>query len=239
MFLCFSVYPSSYAAFLVDRQQLLLFDIMYLFGEYEHFIKSTKDAEVIWTAMIHAHGMHGQGKEALKLFKAMQQRNIKPTTITITCILNACSQSGLVEQAWKIYNSMEQQYGIIPTNQHQVCMVDVWGRARMLDTAENFIEQMTHKHVSVWQALLGASRNSGDVERAKRAASQILELIPKDAATHVLLANTYAAAGNWEECEQVWSGMQQQNIKKIPGTTWVTIMERQNLFMCILGITHI
>lgn len=184
----------------------------------------------MWTAIIQAHGIHGKGQEALQYFNSMQQHNIKPSEITLTCVLNSCSHSGLVEQAWGIYNSMEENFHITPTDRHQACMVDVWGRAGMLEQAEKFINSLPHQHISIWQALLGASRNSGDVERVQRAAHQILKLEPRNAATHVLLANTHAAAGNWEESSQVWSEMTNQNIKKIPGTTWVTINGKTETF---------
>jgi pentatricopeptide repeat protein len=185
---------------------------------------------VVWTAIIHAHGIHGQGKQAVCLFNSMQQQNIKPSAITLTCVLNACSHAGLVKQAFSIYNSMKEQFNINPTNQHQACMVDVWGRAGMLEQAETFINNLPHQHISVWQALLGASRNCGDVQHAQQAASQILKLEPHNAATYVLLANTYSAAGNWMESTQIWTEMLDQNIKKIPGMTWVTINGKTETF---------
>jgi hypothetical protein len=55
------------------------------------------------------------------------------------------------------------------------------------------------------------------VERAQRAASQVLQLEPFDSATYILLVNTYAAAGRWNEQQEVWTQMANKNIQKIPG----------------------
>jgi hypothetical protein len=46
----------------------------------------------------------------------------------------------------------------------------------------------------------------------------------------VLLANTYSAAGKWEESTHIWSEMTRQNIKKVPGMTWVTINGKTETF---------
>lgn len=178
---------------------------------------------VIWNAIIQAHTMHGQGQEALNLFNSMHQHNIKPDIATIVCVLNGCSHSGLVDQAWNIYSTMESQYDIPPDEQHQTCMVDVWGRAGMLEQAEKFINSMAHQDVKMWQTLLGACHIHKDIKRAQNAASHILKLVPRDASTYVSLANTYAAVENWDERARVWMAMKSKNIKKTPGITWVTI----------------
>jgi pentatricopeptide repeat protein len=201
----------------------LKFDNIYIFEEYKILLKPGHDAVVIWTAIIQAYSIHGLGHETLQLFACMQQQNIKPSAITFICVLTGCSHAGLVEQAWNIYSSMEEQYNITPAEPHQACMVDVWGRAGMLEQAEKFINNLPRQHVSLWQTLLGASRNHGNIHFAQKAAFQILQLEPRDSSTYILLANTHAATGNWKEHTSVWSEMLNQNIKKIPGITWVTI----------------
>lgn len=51
--------------------------------------------------------MHGYGQEAIQLFEQMQQYNKKPDSVTLVSVLNACSHSGMVNEAIDIYNMME------------------------------------------------------------------------------------------------------------------------------------
>jgi hypothetical protein len=55
----------------------------------------------------------------------------------------------------------------------------------------------------VWKALLGACRVYGDVEMGERVAEQVLRLDPGNSAGYVMLANIYAAAGNWDSCANI------------------------------------
>lgn len=57
-----------------------------------------------------------------------------------------------------------------------------------------------------------------------------MRIDPNDAATYVLLANTYGAAGIRDKQAAVWNDMKQKNIKKIPGATWVTINGKTEMF---------
>lgn len=190
--------------------------------------------------------MHGHAKEALHLFNSMLKQGIIPTAITFTCVLSACSHAGFVQQAWNIFSSMKEQFGLEPDTNHQACMIDVWGRyilqlfsisfnnhkirAGMLDHAENFILNLPEQNLVFWQTLLGASHNHGDIERTIRVATKIWEQDCNNPVTYVLLANTYAAAGRWQEQQMIWNLMKDNNIKKIPGATWVTVHGESVIF---------
>lgn len=100
----------------------------------------------------------------------------------------------------------------------------------MLDQAENFINSISNHDTLFWKTLLGASCNYGDVERAQRAATEILKYEPKDASTYILLANAYATAKRWTEHSTVWTEMVNNGIQKIPGITWVTINKKTETF---------
>jgi pentatricopeptide repeat protein len=213
---------------------ILSFDFLSLIGVhiFEEYLPqhAGEDPVVTWNAMIQAYSIHGYGKLALELFNVMQQQNVKPNTITFCCLLNGCSHSLMVDQVWDIYNSMKEKYGIIPTQEHHACIVDILGRAGKLEEAENFIHDLPQQSIVLWQTLLGASRNHRDVQRAQRAADQILKLDSSDASTYVLLANTYGTSGLLEERSSIWQNMTNQNIKKIPGITWVTINGKTESF---------
>ena len=72
-------------------------------------------------------------------------------------ILNACSHSGLVEQALQFLNIMEHQYQIKPTEIHYNSIIDTLTRAGKLEDAELMLDKMPVPPSAItWTALLGA-----------------------------------------------------------------------------------
>jgi len=49
-----------------------------------------------WITKIVGYGVHGFGKEALRLFEQMQHCGISPDHVTFVGVLSACCHSGLV-----------------------------------------------------------------------------------------------------------------------------------------------
>ena len=76
---------------------------------------------------------HGRGIEALKLFWEMLQAGICPDSVTFIGVLSACSHAGLVGKGCKYFNLTSAKYGVIPGVEHFGCMVDLLGRAWLLD----------------------------------------------------------------------------------------------------------
>ncbi|KAH8951758.1 hypothetical protein BDL97_09G046200 [Sphagnum fallax] len=120
---------------------------------------------VTWNAMIGGYAIHGHGKEALKQFEQMREEGVQPDDTTFGCLLSACSHSGLVDEGLRFYSSMSTVYMISANLQHDICMVDLLGRAGRLHEAENMVLAMPYKpQVAAWMALLGACRIHGNVE---------------------------------------------------------------------------
>ncbi|KAJ7521907.1 hypothetical protein O6H91_19G073900 [Diphasiastrum complanatum] len=160
---------------------------------------------VSWNTMIAVYGHNGHGEEALDLFKQMMSEDVSPNQITFLSVLTACSHTGRVDDGRHYFTSMSQKHSIAPKVEHCVCMIDILGRAGYLDEGESLISTLPYKDdARVWLSLLGACRIHGDVERGIRAATQIFKLDPENAATYVLLSNTYAAADSSLERQKVF-----------------------------------
>ena len=89
-----------------------------------------------------AYSMHGLGKQSLQLFEEMKHCGCNPDHITFLGVLSACCHAGLVNDGWQYFESMSQYYRITPTMEHYSCMVDLLGRAGLLDDAQDFIKKM-------------------------------------------------------------------------------------------------
>ncbi|KAI3429154.1 uncharacterized protein J3R85_008572 [Psidium guajava] len=149
-----------------------------------------------WTAIISALGNHGQAGESLRLFCQMEKEGHKPNEVTFLAVLSACSHRGLVMEAMNCFHKMVWEYGFSPRIEHYGCIVDILGRAGMLDEAYDLIKNLPVKvDATTWRSLLGACRVYGNVELGedvKRMLKETCGLHPADA---ILLSSTYAAAG--------------------------------------------
>eukprot|EP01018_Ginkgo_biloba_P019743 Gb_26052 [translate_table: standard] len=198
----------------------------------EVFDKMSKRNIVSWNAMITGYAQHGLGKEALQLFEQMQGLAVKPDHITLVGVLSACSHAGLVNEGRHYFNSMSQTHGITTRLEHCVCMVDLFGRAGLMDEAEDFINTMTlEPDALIWRTLLGACRIHGKMQLGKHVATCLLELEPHNAANYVLLSNMYASAGKWDDRAEVRNLMKDRRVKKEPGCSWINVRNRVHSFV--------
>ncbi|CAN6439633.1 unnamed protein product [Victoria cruziana] len=177
-----------------------------------------------WNSIIGGLAFHGHAEEALSLFEDMQRgRMVRPNEITFVGVLVACSHAGKVEEGRRWFDIM-RKYRIEPNIKHYGCMVDLLGRAGLLQDAFDFIEGMTTEpNAIIWRTLLGACRIHGDLCLAERATKKLLELRPDQSGDYVLLSNTYASIGRWDGAEEVRKLMGDRGVRKEPGRSLIEV----------------
>ncbi|XP_057843541.2 putative pentatricopeptide repeat-containing protein At3g23330 [Cryptomeria japonica] len=184
-----------------------------------------------WNAMIAGYAMHGYSNNALKLFELMNNSGTSPDHVSFICILFACSHAGLVDDACKCFNCMADSYCTMPTMDHYICMVDLLGRARYIEEALNFIIKMPIKpDVIVWMCLLGACRSHKNIELEEFVSTLLFELDPKNASPYVLLSNTYAEVGRWDDVQRIRKFMKESGIRKTTGCSWIEVHKMIHVF---------
>ncbi|KAJ6827931.1 pentatricopeptide repeat-containing protein, chloroplastic [Iris pallida] len=184
-----------------------------------------------WNTMLMAYGIHGFGKDALETFSRLKEHGLQPNESTFVSVLSACGISGLADEGWTHFNSMEVEYGIVPQVEHYGCMVDLLGRAGDLGQAKEFIETMPLAPTArIWGALLTASRNRNNTEIAEFAAENIFSLEHDNTGCYVLLSNMYADAGRWEDAERMRVLMKEQGLKQTIGRSMVELNSKTTSF---------
>lgn len=187
---------------------------------------------VSFNSIITGFAQSGCGKEVLELFNKMKDEGLEPNEITFLSVLSACTHVGFVEEGWAHFNTMESSYGIEPGVDHYACMVDLLGRAGLLDDAMVLICSMPMEpHFGVWGALLGASRTHLRLDLAKLAAYKIFELDPRDATPYVVLSKLYSLAGRKKDGEVIRRSKISKGLKKNPGCSWVTVKDKVRVFL--------
>lgn len=186
---------------------------------------------ISWNAMITGYSQHGCGMEALRLFEEMKECGIMPNQVTFVGVLSACSHVGLVKEGLDYFESMSKLHGLVPKSEHYVCVVDLLGRASLLDRAMEFIEEMPiPADAMIWRTLLSACVIHKNMEIGERAAHHLLELEPEDSATYVLLSNIYAVSKKWGRRDWSRKLMKDRGVKKEPGRSWIEVKNAVHAF---------
>jgi pentatricopeptide repeat protein len=179
---------------------------------------------ISWTSMISAFAMHGDAKNALRFFYQMKDEKIEPNGVTFVGVLYACSHAGLVEEGRKIFSSMINDYNIPPKHEHYGCMVDLYGRAKLLREALEVIETMSlAPNVVIWGSLMAACWVHGENELGEFAARRLLELEPDHDGALVVLSNIYAKERRWEDVGEVRNLMKHKGISKERGCSRIEL----------------
>ncbi|KAH1211176.1 Pentatricopeptide repeat-containing protein [Glycine max] len=167
--------------------------------------------------MMATFAQNGLGNKTIETYEDMLRIECKPGHISYVVVLSCCNHMGLVVEGKHYFDSMTQVFGISPTNEHFACMVDLLGRAGLLDQAKNLINGMPFKpNATVWGAILGACRIHHDSILAETATKKLMELNVEDFGGYVLLANIYAEFGELENVADMRKLMNVKGIRKSP-----------------------
>ncbi|XP_018720236.2 pentatricopeptide repeat-containing protein At4g20770 [Eucalyptus grandis] len=179
---------------------------------------------VTWNEMIHGYAQIGFGHEAVCLYENMIGMGVKTDSVTFVAVLTACSHGGLVDAGISILNSMQQDHGVEPLLDHYVCIIDCLGRAGCFSELEVLIDKIPYRDDPVlWEVILSSCRVHANVSLAKKAADELFHLDPQNSAPYLLLANIYCSLGRWDEARAVRNQMNDNQIAKDPGYSWIDI----------------
>lgn len=179
---------------------------------------------VSWSTMISGLAMNGYGNHVLPLFSLMLTHGAPLDDVTFIGLLSACSHAGLVNQGLMLFKAMDCVYGISPHMKHYACIVDMFGRAGLLEEAERFIKDMpVEADGSVWGALLNACNIYGSEEMILRIRQSLSKTRYVTIGTFALLSNTYASSNRWDEANKVRDLMRCIDLKKTAGCSWVEV----------------
>ncbi|RHN69517.1 putative pentatricopeptide [Medicago truncatula] len=98
---------------------------------------------IMWNTLILGCCHNHRGRDALELFGIMEAEGIKPDRVTFEGILLACVEEGLVEFGTQCFESMSNEYGVLPWLEHYGCMIELYSRHGYMDELESFMKTMT------------------------------------------------------------------------------------------------
>jgi pentatricopeptide repeat protein len=181
---------------------------------------------VSWNAIIFGCSQYGLAKHCLDLLKEMERQHIVPDALSFLGVLSSCRHARLVEEGRHCFKTMIE-HGIKPGLDHYSCMVDLLGRAGLLEEAWDLIQTMSiPPNAVIWGSLLGSCRVHGNISIGIQAAEHRLKLEPGCAATHIQLANLYATIGCWSDVARVRMAMKARGLKTNIGCSWIEVGDK-------------
>ncbi|KAF5470094.1 hypothetical protein F2P56_010637 [Juglans regia] len=226
----------NWASGLMDRNEFLtnpvlgtaLIDMYVKCGSmvqgWEVFKGMKEKDRVVWNAIISGLSMNGHVKAAFGLFAQIEKTGIQPDGNTFIGLLCGCTHAGLVDEGRRYFNSMNLVFSVTPTIEHYGCMVDLLGRAGLLDEAHQLITSMPMEaNAIVWGALLSGCRLHRNTKLAEHVLKKLIQLEPWNSGNYVLLSNIYSVSHRWDEAAELRSTMNEKGIQKIPGCSWIEV----------------
>ncbi|XP_078435288.1 pentatricopeptide repeat-containing protein At1g11290, chloroplastic-like [Wolffia australiana] len=187
---------------------------------------------VSWTAMVAGYGAHGLADQAIGLFQEMISGGVRPNSVSYLGVLSACVHGGRLEEGRSYFQQMSREFGIAPSIKHYTCMIDLLGRAGLLQEAMDLALAMKEEpSIQVWGALLAACKVHGNIEIGELVAEKLFQLNPADPGVYVLLSNLYASAQSWEEVGRVRKLMRDKGLTKPAGWSSVEIGPNVHTFL--------
>ncbi|CAF0973415.1 unnamed protein product [Rotaria sordida] len=151
-----------------------------------------------YTVMINAFGLNGMGSEAIELYRKMPN-NLR-NEISHICVLNACSHSGLLQEAWSIFNDIP-----LKTEKMYTTMVDCLSRLFLFDEAQNLIneyEKTNKPSLVMYVSLLSGTRNNRNRNLSENIYNRMKCLFPNEkqdlTSGAILISNIYSSVGEHE-----------------------------------------
>ncbi|CAF1573374.1 unnamed protein product [Adineta steineri] len=143
------------------------------------------------------------GLEAIDLYRKMP--NKLRNEISYSCILNACSHSGLLDEAYSIFNEISHK-----TQQVITTMVDCLSRLSLFDEAKQLIEDYEKCNAPdsvMYMALLSGARNSRQSHLSQEIHKRMKLLFPNEKnlliSASILLCNILSSLGHHEEAQAI------------------------------------
>ncbi|KAH7307547.1 hypothetical protein KP509_22G064700 [Ceratopteris richardii] len=161
----------------------------------EIFIKLHHRDVVAWTSLISGYAQLGEINFVFSLFRKMIDEGVQPSSITLMVILNASSCKGAVSDSEDYIKGMYTVYNIVPSLEHQCCMISLFARDAHFNKALDMIMKgPLLDHLPAWLTLLDACRKLDQINIGMLAFSNAIRLNEKGELASVKKSNLVSGA---------------------------------------------
>lgn len=139
---------------------------------------SSKDV-ILFNSMMLGCLHNGVSGNVAGLFEAMEKEGIRPDEITFRSVLRACVCDGRVELGRQCFESMSEEYCLLPHLEHYECMIELYGEYGFRDDLESFLENLPfHPTAAMLIKVFDFSRRYKWLKLGEWAADRLNEMNP-------------------------------------------------------------
>lgn len=124
-----------------------------------------------WNCMISALSQNKDGKTALECFSTL---SFEPNEITISSVLSACTQLGLMRHGKQIH-AYVFRFGFERNSFISAALVDMYSNCGSLDTATEIFQNLPEKSVAAWNSMISAFGFHSNGQKAIQVFHEMIE----------------------------------------------------------------
>ncbi|XP_023639893.1 pentatricopeptide repeat-containing protein At2g25580 [Capsella rubella] len=130
-----------------------------------------------WDIIIRCFAKNGRGEDAIDMFSRFKREGNKPDGRLFRGVFYSCGMLGDVDEGLLHFESMSRDFGIVPSIEDYVSLVEMYALPGFLEEALEFVERMPMEpNVDVWETLMNLSRVHGNLELGDHCA-ELVELL--------------------------------------------------------------
>ncbi|KAJ7568880.1 hypothetical protein O6H91_01G051500 [Diphasiastrum complanatum] len=113
-----------------------------------------------WTNIISAYANHGKSKEAINLFRQMQQTGLLPNNVTYVVVLKACARIQALEQGKQLHSDIIKS-GFESDVIVGSTLVDMYAKCKCIEHARQVFDNMRERDVVSWNTMISGYAQHG------------------------------------------------------------------------------
>uniref|UniRef100_A0A0E0LIS3 DYW domain-containing protein n=1 Tax=Oryza punctata TaxID=4537 RepID=A0A0E0LIS3_ORYPU len=127
---------------------------------FDRWSPLTRDMNFAWSTMVAGYVQNGREEDALKLFRRMLREGVATDRFTLTSVVAACANAGMVEQGRQVHGCVEKLWYKLDAPLASA-IVDMYAKCGNLEDARSIFDRACTKNIAVWTSMLCSYASHG------------------------------------------------------------------------------
>ncbi|KAL4196407.1 hypothetical protein AMTRI_Chr04g246070 [Amborella trichopoda] len=160
-----------------------------------------------WNAMLSAYCQNGEAHRALELYQEMVAIGVEPDSVTLVCVLSACTHLGAIATGLEAHERTKRFMPNLPLSN---AIVNMYARCGDLSMARAHFDEMSIRTVVTWTTLIsGYGAHGHGAEGAYLFDAMVVGNIRPDATAFVAVLSACSHAGLVDKALAYFASMKQ------------------------------
>ncbi|CAN4086410.1 unnamed protein product [Withania somnifera] len=173
------------------------------------FDLSAKSDILIWNAMISGYNRSKQFGESRKLFYAIEEKRLQPTSVTLVSVMSALSQLKDLDTGNRVHQYVKDhkvESNLVLDN----ALIDMYAVSGKMNLALGLFQNMKHKDVISWTTIVKGFVNIGQVDVARKYFNKMPE---RDSISWTAMIDGYVRENRFKDVLMLFREMQAATIR--------------------------